>query len=1105
MATQLEVVASRLEHMVERRRVPKMRWLAIVHGVVLPLLLLACGGGGGSGSGSGSAPEPAPVVTSPPNIVADVGVPAASIAGITRLATPTGNANWGAFLAVVAGTGDARLPVVATNAEGQIVLAALANSSVVTLTAESTALALARLTFGRVPAGMDSTALDVAIRGSAGYATLEQRVSQALAAGQASSAAAPVLQALRTVLAQTADIVARRVAASTRTRPQAISPTRVSGDMPFTLFTGFGPLGSVYLLDSTNSGIRVVNTMPIVWAAQTYSATDQALAPKMAILPAASTLRAYTNATGWLDVDPVVLSDHGGRGIDLLIEQNSTTRLTNWIAIFTDAVSLYAGDGATPSCVENVVNTLLKGDELTALFESPSWSNVFNWLVGETVLERVKQALSATKTAASCFGGSAGRLSEEGAPFYASYIELLAEVGKPLDAAFTIADKVSLASKVAWTVVAMTYSERIGVCQSLDFGVWVIKNCAKTFEFTPAPLLLAPGARLLPTVSALDARGYHTGVPAGLVFNSPSSLISVDAATGKVSAGSGFGEATLSVIDPAAGGLGELAVSVVAAQLQPTSAELTVGETMRFALQDPLGRRIWHNGIEVQWASSAPQVASLAPLGRAPNTYPDSLDIDATGPGVTRVEVLNPLDPRGPQRATLVVKGQVQASLAVSGAPVLVGADTTLLVRVAPAAPDAAWDTSAWPVPKGVVSVRNGAGAVLCTRTLTADVAGNAAAASCQHRFDTAATGAALSVDYDGDDHYRKRSDAANTTLTIAASRVRLSGSTSPNPSASGAPITLSVSVSPDPLNALLPIPTGVITALNSRGGVVCQATLDAQGRASCVGAIVGNQGSEPLQVSYADSSATYLPALIDVPHQLVSTADFRTVQMEDAASGSDCRAETTGGGIYSWRAEVVSCARTILRVLQCSGGCFDQLPLCTAGDLACQTLRSQTFGYRYWVILVRDAYRYPDKDYLGKICQPTGWDHNATAPISFNPATVVIEFGRNGYQHNVYARAVGQPWIPVTVEARSDLYSSTENGVLWNGIGVRNHYRRVETLQNFQFLNDWDQFYYANASTPGVCAGEGVAGSDYMRHDVVIFDALTGSYRTLVLESSLP
>lgn len=1118
MALPVETCALVQGSMVQQRCARRKNWAALALCAVLPFFLWGCGGGGGSsssvnsnGNGNGNgvnAPEPTPVITSPPNIVAAAGVPTAGTASVTVLATPAGSARWGTALSVTAGTGDARVPVVATNASGQIVLAALASSSAVTLTADSTALALARFTYGRVPSGMDSTGLDAAIRATAGYATMAERVTQALAAGQASSTAPPVLQALGTVLAQTTEIVAKRVLASTRERPQAIASTRVSGDLPFTLVTGFGPLGSVYLRDSSNIGIRVVNTMPIEWAAQTYSATDQALAPKMATLPAASTLRALTNATGWLDVDPVVLPGHGGRGIDLLIEQNNTTRLVNWTAILTDAVGLYAGAGAAPSCVENVVNALLKGDELTALFRSASWPDVFKWLVGETLLERVKQALSATKTAASCFGSAAGLMSEGGAVFQAAHIKLLAEAGKSLDAAFTSADKVSLAAKVAWTIAAMTYSKRIGVCQSLDAGVWIISNCAKTFEFAPAPLLLAPGARLVPTVSALDVGGKHTGLPAGLVFDSPSSLISVDAASGKVMAGSNLGDAMLAVNDPAAGGKGELAVSVVAAQLQPVNAEMTVGETMRFALKDTLGRRIWHNGIEVQWASSAPEVASLAPIGRAPNTYPDSLDIDAKRPGLTRVEALNPLDPRGVQRATLIVKGRVQASLLVSPAPVLVGADTTLQVRVAAAAPDASWDTSAWPLPTGLVTMRNGAGAVLCTRTLAAD-----ATASCQQRFDTAATSATLSVDYEGDDNYRARRDAANTSLTIAASRVRLSASTSPNPSASGAPFTLSVSVSPDPLSALMPIPTGIITALNNRGAVLCQATLDAQGRASCVGTLFGNQGSEPVQVSYADSGGTYLPAHIEVPHQLVSSAVFRTALVR-LASGSDCRTLSVGGVGGDYLLNVQSCNHRVQRVLQCSGDCFDtlpgnagqpvKLPACQAGDTACEAMRQLTSGYRYWGLIERDVFQHPATDYFGKggVCRREGWDAARSGPVVFDPAVIVINPGGRVLNPTDGANAgmaIGGWWSPLR-NLDAPILNAVEGGVAWNAIGAVFQERNVETLSSYQFFGDYEQFY---RSRPDACIGQ--SGADYRRTDVTIFDALTRSYRRLTLESSLP
>ena len=475
MVSPVETLTRVARSRVQRQSAWRKRSAALGLCALLPLSLAGCGGGGGGGGASGNG------VPAAANIVADTSVPAAGTAALTTLATPAGSARWGSALSVAAGTGDARVPVVATNAKGQIVLAAMASTSAVTLTADSTALALARMTFGRVPASMDSAALDDVIRATAGYALLSERVSQALAAGQASSAADPVLQALGIVLAQTTEAAAKRVSASARARPLSIAATRVSGNMPFTLVTGFGPLGTVYLLDSTNSGIPVVNTMPIVWAAQTYSASNQALSPAMATLPAASTLRALANATGWLAVDPIVLPSHSGRGIDLLIEQNNATRLVNWTAIFTDVVSLQAGDGAALSCVENVVNTLLKGDELTTLFRGPSWADAYKWLVGETVLENLKQALSVVNTVSSCAGSKVGKLSENGSALLAAHINLLAEAGKALGAAFTIADKASLASKVAWTIAAMTYSQRIGVCQSLDFGVLAIKNCAKTF------------------------------------------------------------------------------------------------------------------------------------------------------------------------------------------------------------------------------------------------------------------------------------------------------------------------------------------------------------------------------------------------------------------------------------------------------------------------------------------------------------------------------------------------------------------------------------------------------------------------------------------------
>jgi hypothetical protein len=565
----------------------------------------------------------APFQTVNANVAVDGSIPAAVTHAITTLVSPAGTVSLGTALPVSAAPASWECLVYAVDANDNIVLAAMATSNSVVLSADSTALAFVRLLLGPLPSGLADNDVDAAIRATKDYAALVTTITQSLQSGATDTASAPVLSAANMVATELPSGVLNQFAgvAGTRKQVKALSPP-TSTAAPFTLISD---LESVELTGATSDySVEVANNMPIAWGFASADFDGKPICEEgespgkdgtcTVVVAGAGVgqqlLNLYATLVGGSagSLFSQEVPADGGTPFYLTLRQNSESRGANAVQIVKDVVSygLTAATAGTANaavgeCVDSLVETFMPTEELGALVADPS-PTAFEDYLQAIPTEFTEEAILGDLS--KCLGGATAP-STHGMPQYVRITAIFfrkigawvtSNIGKPIQAANT-------ALQVGLALDYWNYpGQKFGVCEGQTLVGNTIVSCAASFQFTPSSFLMSPGAVATVTLSAQTAQvgnnpPQSTAVPNDTTLSTDDDTVATvsggPSTTVTVTAQLGVGRSTNIVANEAAtGATGTLPVTVVLPTMQPASATVPPGQSVTLTLADLNGNPV---------------------------------------------------------------------------------------------------------------------------------------------------------------------------------------------------------------------------------------------------------------------------------------------------------------------------------------------------------------------------------------------------------------------------------------------------------------------------------------------------------------------------------
>jgi len=583
------------------------------------------------------SPPAASAFTVNTQIVLDPSVPDAASATIVQVMSQLGLSTLNASIDIPIPPAGGDSLLLAVDAKNNIVLAALANSASTTLSAESTALALARLSFGLVPPGLTPSQVNAAIQSASGYPSLVAAVSQALSAGSAPGSSAEVLQDVVLVLSQAAPALASVAAESSKKagglhsqmKDVVVTPT-ATDPLPFTLVTFPLGLPAVQLNNDPSAAgvVDVINNSFLDWNAG--SSAHPAVEVE---LPATTVLTALLgNATTVPGPPAEQLADESGLGFNITINQTLASRAANindiMSRIATLALPAFVGKG----CAQSVEGALISSGQLDTLAESAT---------GDAFLAFLKSlgAADITQPLVTCFPDSVTQA--EAKVVSAQFVGAIGKFFSAMDTALTFFDGVSAAAKIIATAFYWDQSFTIGVCETAGSPGYRIDNCDAKLTVTPNPVAMVAGAVLTPQLQAFDSANALTGLPSGLMFQSSENSIALAVPTSKqVQALSIGGPATITVTDPSTNVTGSYQIAVVQPKIAPATLGLSVGGTGTLSLVDPNGNAVVTTNLTVSWIADDPTRVSIQAIPNPSNLQYSSGSGSAAITGLRRGDTM---------------------------------------------------------------------------------------------------------------------------------------------------------------------------------------------------------------------------------------------------------------------------------------------------------------------------------------------------------------------------------------------------------------------------------------------------------------------------------
>lgn len=518
-------------------------------------------------------------------------VPPAARVAVARLVSPLGSGPLNTPLALAFNTPSRRALVLAVDQSGHILLAAVASSPAVVLSADSTAIALALFLRGKLADASEYAAFTTFLRGASGFASLVQAVNRALAAGvtpfedQATVTAASTLLAAYGAQASalTGRLAERRVpftvvpAPRVNQLPFEIVPDTVLGIMPVAITDVCGEviLGRCES-DSSYSDLAVKNATPIHWAVSTTRASDGVLLSAKPLPPSATTLATWLAAlSSPLPGTTAVGLPTGDRPVNLVVRQTDESRATSAADVFKGVMDLVIEFMPVATCSETVIQGGLKAllKSVVQLGKPPTLDKFV-----EEALEEFSEPSTVIDLLATCGADRAGPAAEMGVLLLKQLFDEWKKVTAPFKVSLTAATFGYL--RAHWDADPLT----IGVCIDRHGR---ISNCVSRIEFQPILVNATVGVRLdhYAIPQFLDASGGNTIPPNTLEYSATdgaSAILSLNSTSGEaLSLAEGMTGVT--VLDRSTGVSGAYSVAIQAPSIAPASqAEVSVGQKRVF-------------------------------------------------------------------------------------------------------------------------------------------------------------------------------------------------------------------------------------------------------------------------------------------------------------------------------------------------------------------------------------------------------------------------------------------------------------------------------------------------------------------------------------------
>lgn len=619
----------------------------------LSLAVSSCGGSGGEGGPIGTGGAPPTATLSSTTVSLDSSVPPAIASAITDVLSPTSAGTIPGSVQIETIPGSDAM-ILAMDASGELRLAAMTSGPTTTLNADTTAVALVRIALGALPSGVTAAQANQEIRGAPEYAALVSAVDQAIKSGLTPLADPAVANSVIVVTGQVAEAFERQVRPASSAALAYATP-RAQPPLPFTLVSGVGGVGKVYLDGVTSAGeVELVNSMLIAWAASSLDESGHEIAVPHNLLPVSLWSALKDTLHPWLGPSAIAVPGNGGKGMDVKIQQTDQTRLINDVGLMTDTVkltlSLMGSQGLFDKCVTGMGSALLKSEEMQAMAAEPTMESFLAYLKSIKSQSPDKfhslfvDCIPRGKGLARLF---MGELSKQ--------LSGLAQIRKAYDA-------VSLIAKAKQVYDHWSDEPRlVAVCLGQGLFRLTVADCAKEFRFANPNPVLVPNARYTPNMTALTEGEKITAIPVGVVHESSDAAEAVvkvlNDQTGTLVA-SGTGTATITARDPFTGAKGSYPVTVVRPVIKPGVVKLGIGQTITLSLTDQAGNSVITDQSGITWASTDDSIVQVLPEASF-LFYPNGVIIKGLKAGKVSIKVLNPAELQAPITAEVEVVGTV--------------------------------------------------------------------------------------------------------------------------------------------------------------------------------------------------------------------------------------------------------------------------------------------------------------------------------------------------------------------------------------------------------------------------------------------------------------
>jgi hypothetical protein len=515
----------------------------------------------------------------------DPAVPTDVVKQVKVVSSLAGEAVLGASLALPSMPLGARALIVALNSEGEVHLGGYTRSFQTVLNAESTAEMLVGLSLGGFLSNRGALSSADEIKSIPAFPHLVRTIRETFEAGIAPAQSREVSVAL----AEVVNALALKLVATQgedRARILSIAPDRAEGPT-FTLHAGryFPEYLLLAATGASGNSVELINSMPIAWAAQTFSPDGLPLdpgSPPTVLPPNSIEAILMRQVMPWNNLGTTAVPATGTAGMTVKLAQTVPSEIRTVTSILVNVLNSLVSVSQWPegeaTCLSNSLS-ILQGVQYDVIFNKASFADVINDLLRPTELGAIVDTLQkcGARTATESIVASSLKTS--------------------LSFALKAGDAFNMASVVGQVFLASAYHKQsfdVGLCRTAEGR---LSNCVAQLKFSPAERLIVKGAtiNLLDALAASDRFNNPTAFPGGLVFSRNFTDFVTVNASGSVEAVAHsfpFVPTTVSALDPATGVRGSVDITVAVAQVSPSSASIRVGEDIALRLVDPYGRQV---------------------------------------------------------------------------------------------------------------------------------------------------------------------------------------------------------------------------------------------------------------------------------------------------------------------------------------------------------------------------------------------------------------------------------------------------------------------------------------------------------------------------------